>query len=255
MRQWGEGRRLLIHCSLSHSGTLARLAEALPDGARAFDLPGHGEGPDWDGGDYQAQAVAMARAASPTPGPVLGHSFGGTVALRFAIEHPELVTSLTLVEPVFFAALRLHNADAYVAHKAAFAPIVERQDAGDHHEAARLFTTMWGGAPWRLMPQRFKDGLAAQMPLISAQHIGIDEDSGGVFAPGKLENLRIPVMLIRGGESPASVAAIQKVLLGLLPNAREHVIGEAGHMSPLTHPTEVAEIIAEAEKIAAAAGG
>ncbi|MEL6690925.1 MAG: alpha/beta fold hydrolase, partial [Pseudomonadota bacterium] len=162
MRQWGEGRCLLIHCSLSHSGTLARLAEALPGGARAFDLPGHGDGPAWDGGDYQAQAVAMAKAACPAPGPVFGHSFGGTVALRFAVENPDLVTSLTLVEPVFFAALRLHDAEAYAAHRATFAAIEERLETGNFHEAAELFTTMWGGAPWRLMPQRFKDGLAAQ---------------------------------------------------------------------------------------------
>ena len=239
MREWGEGKSLLIHCSLSHGGTLARLAEALAGGARAFDLPGHGNGPAWDGGDYQAQAVAMARAASPMPGPVFGHSFGGTVALRFAVENPDLVTSLTLVEPVFFAALRLHDSEAYRAHTAAFAAIADCLHARNFHEAAELFTTMWGGAPWRLMPQRFKDGLAAQMPLISAQHVGIDEDSGGVFAPGKLEALEIPVTLIRGGQSEPSVAAIHRVLLSLLPAAREHVIEEAGHMVPMTSSAEI----------------
>ena len=34
---------------------------------------------------------------------VIGHSFGATVALRLAVEQPEKVRSLTLIEPVFFA--------------------------------------------------------------------------------------------------------------------------------------------------------
>ena len=37
------------------------------------------------------------------PMDVVGHSFGGSIALRLALEMPELVKSLTLIEPVCFA--------------------------------------------------------------------------------------------------------------------------------------------------------
>ncbi|MEM6276434.1 MAG: alpha/beta hydrolase [Pseudomonadota bacterium] len=242
MRIWGGGGTLLIHCALAHSGVLGAMAEAMPGGARAFDLPGHGKGPAWAGGDYQGQCVDLAVAAMDRPGPVFGHSFGGTVALRLAVERPDLVTALTLVEPVFFAALRLHDREAYAAHGLAFAPVLAAHEAGDAHEMARRFTGMWGGAPWDPLPQRFRDTIAAQMPLIIAQGAGIDDDTGDVFAPGRLESLDIPVSLVRGSKTQPSVVAIHKVLRRLLPDVQEHVIQGARHMSPITHPREVAAL-------------
>lgn len=243
MRIWGAGETLLIHCALAHSGVLGALAEALPGGGRAFDLAGHGTGPAWTGGEYQGQCVELAIAAMARPGPVFGHSFGGTVALRMAVERPDLVTALTLVEPVFFAALRLHDPEAYVALQAASAPLMAAHEAGDAHMMAQIFTGMWGGAPWGPLPQGFRDAIAAQMPLIIAQADGIDADVGQVFEPGRLEALDIPVTLIRGSETQPSVAAIHRVLTELLPDARAHVIEGARHMCPLTHPKAVADLM------------
>lgn len=240
--RWGGGGPLMIHCALAHGGVLAPLAEEL-GGATALDLPGHGKSPPWDDTrDYHAQAVEWATALMEAPGPVLGHSFGGTVALRLAVERPDLVTRLTLVEPVYFAALRIHDAPSYRAYEASFSDIAAAYEAGDFHKMAELFTAMWGGAPWGRLPDRFKDAVAAQMPLIIAQGQGIDADSGNVFTPGRLEALECAVTLIRGSETRASVAAIHSVLLGLLPNASEHVIEGAGHMAPMTHPKEVARL-------------
>ncbi|MEO0486991.1 MAG: alpha/beta hydrolase [Pseudomonadota bacterium] len=243
-RVWGDGAYLLIHCALAHAGVLSPLAERLPGGAVGFDLPGHGKSPPWDAcQDYQAQAVAWAAAMRDAPGPVLGHSFGGTVALRFALDHPERVTRLVLVEPVYFAALRVHDAPAYAAYQARFQPILDAYEGGDFHQMAARFTAMWGGAPWATLPARFKDALARQMPLIIAQGQGIDADTGGVFAPGRLGALGCPVTLLRGSDSDASVAAIHAVLMRLIPGAVEHVIEGAGHMSPMTHTDELARLI------------
>ena len=184
-RVWGDGAHLLIHCALAHSGVFAALAERLPGGACAFDLPGHGKSPPWDETqDYHGQAVEWAAALWNRPGAIIGHSFGGTVALRFALEYPERVTRLVLVEPVYFAALRAHDPSAYTGYEARFQPILDAYESGDFHLMAERFTTMWGGAPWGTIPARFKDGLARQMPLIVAQGQGIDADSGRVLPRG-----------------------------------------------------------------------
>jgi pimeloyl-ACP methyl ester carboxylesterase len=111
-RAWGPSDAppvLALHCSLSHAGEWSALAARLT-GLRlvAADQPGHGRQPDWDGhSDLHAQAVREAAAMAAVlgaPVDVIGHSFGATVALRLALEQPELVRRLVLVEPVLFAA-------------------------------------------------------------------------------------------------------------------------------------------------------
>ena len=87
------------------------LAAALPQLAlTAPDLPGHGHAPPLaPGQDLHDAAVAIGLAAIAQAGPpvdLIGHSFGGTVALRIALERPALVRSLTLIEPVLFSILR-----------------------------------------------------------------------------------------------------------------------------------------------------
>ncbi|MEM9854762.1 MAG: alpha/beta hydrolase [Pseudomonadota bacterium] len=242
---WGAGAFLMIHCALAHSGVLRPLSEALPGGARAFDLPGHGRSPAWDpSSDYSETSVRWARAAmGGRAGPVIGHSYGATVALRLAVEAPELITELYLIEPVFFAAIRLHDRPAYVAYLARFEPVQAAFVQNDLARMAELFTAMWDGAPLAELPPRFQKQVTRQMPLIAAQFDGIDRDNGGVFAPGKLSRMDCPVTLIRGSEAEPSIPAIHDVLLSLIPGARAHVIEGAGHMLPITHPREVAALI------------
>lgn len=244
LRRWdGPGRALYLHCALAHAGVLTPLATSL-GGGFGIDLPGHGKSPPWDETlDYQAQCVAWAREAMPDPRPVIGHSFGATVALRLAVERPDLVTDLVLIEPVYFAAARLHDPDAYARYKADNAGVEAALATGDLHAQAEAFTTMWGGTPWAELPGRFKDTIAAQMPLIRAQWAGIDADSGAVFAPGALSRVTCPVTLIRGADTQPVVGAIHAVLAKLLPQSREDVVDGAGHMCAVTHPARVAALI------------
>ncbi|MEM6729057.1 MAG: alpha/beta hydrolase, partial [Pseudomonadota bacterium] len=233
IRTWGEGRTLLIHCALAHSGVLGRIAERIPGGAIAFDLPGHGQSPPWDGaGDYHGRCVDWAlEALTGRKRPIIGHSLGATVALRLAVHHPDLVTRLTLIEPVYFAALRTGDPEAYRAHLAASQPLVAHHEAGDLMAMAEWFTGHWGGAPFSTLPEKLQKTMAAQMPLIIAQDPGLDGDSGGVLEPGRREARGCPVTLIRGSESQPSVAAIHAVILSRLPNAREFIVAGAGHMA------------------------
>lgn len=80
------------------AGSLARTHRVLVP-----DLPGHGGSPKpLRGADvcWFADAVAEAlREAGCDRALVAGHSFGGQVALRLALRHPELVAGLVLVAP------------------------------------------------------------------------------------------------------------------------------------------------------------
>lgn len=244
---FGQGPRaaLMIHCSLAESAIWGGMARHLSGALTmtAFDLPGHGRSADWDGrGEMSAVCAAIAAdlAVPHAPVDVIGHSFGGVVTLRLAILRPDLVRSLVMIEPVFFVAALRGRPEACAEHleeKRAFEAAME---AGDLIEAARGFIGAWGGGrPWDSFAPEAQSRIAQQMPLIAAAGPSLYDDAGGMLAPGVLEAVDIPVLLLEGSEAPAIVPAINEALAARLPRARRGVIGGAGHLSVATHPDQV----------------
>jgi len=248
-RNWGSGPRqgLLLHCMLAHSGAWGGVAQALGDvmSLGACDLPGHGQSADPVARlDFFDQATAMAAAGLTAPTDLIGHSFGAIVALRLAQENPEKIRSLTLIEPVLFAAARAAGAPQFQAHLATLAPYEAAMGRQDFDAAASFFTTRWGtGTAWDDLPAPARAYAAARMPLVGATESVLYEDSAGLLAPGRLEGLRCPVLLLEGQASPPVVGAVLSALERRLPNTRRAGIAGARHMLPVTHPAEVADEI------------
>lgn len=246
VRHFGAGPRplLALHCALGHSGTWRALAEELPDAVcvTAFDFPGHGASAAWDQAvDYFDASVAASAAHLPdTPVDLVGHSYGAAVALRVAVEYPERLRSLTLIEPVLFAAARTAAPRIFDAYMARAKPFAEALASGEREQAARLFNRMWGdGNAWAQVPEKTRRSMAERIHLIEAQTAGIIEDSAGLLAPGRLERAAMPTLLVEGTESPEIIAAINQMLATRLPGAHRVQIAGAGHMAPITHPHAV----------------
>ena len=219
-----------------------------PLDALAFDQPGHGRAPDWDGaGDYHdlvsAQAAAhLVAITSARPALVIGHSFGATVALRLALEQGPRVGALVLFEPVLFAAAR--GDPRHDAHLRDERPFRDAMARGDHAGAVAAFVARWGeGTPFAAMPGPVRARIAAQMPLIVATAPALTEDCAGLLAPGRLETCAAPVLMLHGTRSPPVIAAIIAGLAARLPHAQVVQVPEAGHMAPMTHAGAVAALI------------
>ena len=228
---------LLIHCSLGRHEMLLPLAEKLDHRCTLFDLPGHGRSPDWEGiTDYHTLSTGIAAELAAPASHLIGHSFGATVALRLAIERPDLVSRLTLIEPVFFAAARAEP--EYPAHVAGFAPFVAAMARADKIGAARAFTDVWGAGGWERLNAPAQSGIVRRIHLIQAAEPAIDHDNAGLLQPGRIAGIKVPVTLIQGANSPPIIAAIHRVLAGLLPWSRLVSIPGAAHMVPVTHPQE-----------------
>lgn len=210
--------------------------------AIAIDLPGHGRSGDWsaDNGDLHALSGRIAITFCEGRTDVVGHSFGAAVALRLAVDRPDLVRRLVLVEPVFFAAAE--GTEARARHDAAFQPFADAMAAGDRERATRIFADMWGGGQsFDDLPAAQQQAMIDRIHLIQASTPGIVEDSGNLM---RRMNLAIaPALLISGTDSSDVIDAVHDGLAGVMPDARRIVIEGAGHMSPLTHPREVAGAI------------
>src|SRR5438552_3613592 len=108
-QELGAGERtsvVMLHGLLL--GTLAAwyftAAPALASARRVllYDLRGHGRTErtrdGYDAGTMARDLAALAARFDERPVDVVGHSFGALTALRFALDHPERVRRLVLVE-------------------------------------------------------------------------------------------------------------------------------------------------------------
>lgn len=238
----GTRRALLAHCSLAHAGVWGGVMDRLAPALRmvAFDLPSHGRSAAWDGQqDYHALATRIAGdLAGAGPVDLIGHSLGATVLLRLALEHPERVRSLTLIEPVLFAAAPEQDSDGHYGFEAAWR-------AGDTEGAARAFMAVWGsGLPWEALPQAQRGYILERIHLVTVVDAVLSRDAAGLLTPGRLEALNCPVLLLQGDRSPAVTAAINRALAARLPDARIETVAGAGHMLPITHAGPVSAAIA-----------
>ncbi|MEO0767197.1 MAG: alpha/beta hydrolase [Pseudomonadota bacterium] len=243
---FGTGARpvLGIHCSLGHVGAWRGMGAALGDmlTLHAFDLPCHGKSGDWDGrGVMHDTATDMALAVLDDLGPVdvIGHSFGATVALRIAIEHPWRVRSLVLFEPVYFAPAIADDpafAKIYAENTKAFNDAL---DAGDRMAAARAFNATWGdAASWNDMPQSIRTYMADRITFVRDSASFLIDDSAELLAPGRFAAADMPALLMRGAGSPWS-KAVNAAIARRLPQAQHVTLDGIGHMGPITHPKEV----------------
>lgn len=235
---------LAIHCTLGHSGAWRGVAAALKEDLSllAFDLPSHGKSGVWDrSGNIHDVATDMARGLIDAPMDLIGHSFGATVALRIAIESPELVRSLTMIEPVYFAAAIADDPAIWEDYKRENAALDAAFASGDEREAARVFNRDWGdGTPWDTLPERMRDHMTRLVHYVPASSAFLHHDSAGLLKPGMFDRATMPALLIEGDQSPPMSAKVATSIEKRLPNVTREIIAGAGHMAPVTHPVEVA---------------
>ena len=257
-RSFGTGARavLAVHCSLAHSGAWRGLVAALGEDQvrfEAFDMLSHGKSPDWDGQGLLPQRNAeagllllealVARAGGPVD--LVGHSFGATVALAMAEMRPDLVRSLVMIEPVLFAAAQAQNPEALVQMRADHQAVRAPYEAGDVEYATRLFNRAWGtGYPkWPDLPERARAAMVRSFPAVMDCDSQVYDDAVGLLAPGALEALPMPVLVMQGSATQPIMSAVTEALSARMPEAQVAVIEGAGHMVPVTHPEAVAEVI------------
>ena len=180
-----------------------------------------------------------------TGGPVhlVGHSFGGSVALATALRKRVAIASLSIVEAPVAPLLR-HLGEH--AHYASFRRMTEIYFAaharGEAEAVAEMIDFYAGGAgTFASWPPRLR------AYAIETTHVNIVDWSCGYAFPESAEQvaaLDIPALVLWGGASPAAVQRANELLADHIPRSRRMTIAGAAHFMIATHVNEVAAAIA-----------
>jgi pimeloyl-ACP methyl ester carboxylesterase len=228
---------VLLHSSAGTRGQWRSLTELLNGRRRVLapDLRGYGESGARSGEPNLADEAAIVGALAARAGgrvDLVGHSYGGAVALRFALEQPELIRSLTLIEPVAFHLLQEDWAgrDWLLAEVQAVAAAVVRDRNGG---GVSRFVDYWNGSgTWASLPEDKRSALVSCAATVAENFVATMAEA---IPLETYRRIQAPVLLIRGADSPAPARRIVALLGSTFPNARIRTIAGAGHMLPLTH--------------------
>lgn len=193
--------------------------------------------------DHAADAASLLAHLDVRRAHVVGHSSGAAVAAQLAVQHPELVHTLGLLE---LSLLSVPGAGPFL-QKAG--PAFEAYAGGKHQEALVIFMNAVSGLEWdacrALLDTRIPGAVAAaikdadtffgiELPALSAWPFGAAEAKG----------ISQPVLSVLGSETEPLWQEIAMVLRSWLPQVEEHTVDGAGHLLQIQRPQAVAQALA-----------
>ncbi|MEP7022771.1 MAG: alpha/beta hydrolase [Actinomycetota bacterium] len=232
-----------LHASASSSRQWRPLQRQLAASHQMLvpDLYGSGDSPQWTGdraltlADEVALLEPVLQAAG-RPFCLVGHSYGGAVALRAALSDPGRIQSLVLIEPVMFSLLVADDPDQPAARE-----IIAVRDGADAavargalDRAAERFIDYWMGlGTLAAMPPARRAAAAEAMRDVRHEWSALFAETTPLAAYAALD---MPTLFLAGSQSPASARRVTALLAATLPRATVTELDGAGHMSPVTHP-------------------
>ena len=250
-REVGAGTSVVcIHSSASSSGQWRTLMERLADRFRviAVDLYGSGKTAAWphDRPMHLDDELALLRPVFQAAGErlhLIGHSFGGAIALKAALADRDRLISLVLYEPVLFSVLVAHAPESSATREIlAVRDDTKRMvDEGNLDASAQRFIDYWmGDGTWAATPEARRLALAAAMRSVMPEWDAAFREPTTLNAFAAVD---VPTLFLTGSRSTAAARAVARLLTAVLPRVRVEEVDGVGHMAPLTHPDRVNAII------------
>jgi len=244
---------IALHCSGASGKQWRALSHAVPRRfmVMAPDLIGCGENAHWPGErpfhlSDEAAAVVRIIDACDTAVHLVGHSYGGGVALRVAIERPNRIASVSLYEPTPFHVLKAAGPDGWDALseiRNVATEIMRVIATGDYRAAARCFVDYWNGASaWEGLKPEVQADLVHWVPKAPLDFHALIEERMPLEA---YRRLRVPMLLMRGEHSPIPVQLVAQKLARVCKPRAVEVIAGASHMGPFTHSEIVNRVIVD----------
>jgi pimeloyl-ACP methyl ester carboxylesterase len=222
----------------------------------AIDRPGFG----YSGGGYlrfdrQIEVLSDLLRRLRVRRPVLvGHSYGGTIALAFAERHPHALRGLVLVDAAA-AGTHVGSFERAQAHAVKFLqlPVI-------HQIANATFSQLLSTTSVEILdgqafdPQPVDSAHRHRLLAINMQrgnlkaYAGEELEANHAFGEidRRLGSIRVPAVVIQGAKDKLVEPKYGRKLAAELPHARLEMI-PGGHMAPYTHPDAVAAAVGTVE--------
>ena len=175
---------------------------------------------------------------------IAGHSTGASIGAQLALDHPEKVHTLTLLEPTL---LSLPLGDAFVN---AARPVFEAYASGDHSRAFAMFVSAASGLDWEacqaLLEERIP-GVVTQSIRDADTFFGVELPAvtAWTFGPERASAIRAPVLSVIGADTQPLWVEIAEFLRSSLPHVEERTIDRVGHLLQIQRPEPVAQAMAQ----------
>ena len=217
----------------------------------AYDLRYHGtalwpdDGKHFSIATHVADLTAFIRQLDAGPAHLVGLSSGGRLVTLVALEHPELVRSLTVLEPPLDDLLDdLPEARPVRDEwRKAFEPLRSVAKAGEAIRATRLFFDLAcnrGPGALDTQPEPFR-----QMVLDNARTVPLQLSAPRPPALSRttLAGVKAATFVVGGAHSPRYCALINDVIVQCIPGSRLVVIPEAAHLMSYQNPAAFNEVL------------
>jgi 2-hydroxy-6-oxonona-2,4-dienedioate hydrolase len=170
---------------------------------------------------------------------LLGCSAGGAAIIDFALEHPEMTSSLILV------ASALGGYQFQGDKPQPLQDLITALQAKDLNQAAQLAVRLWIDGPRRTPGQvdaRIRQR-AGEMSLTGLANFFVEEEPLVPPALERLQELAVPTLVILGELDDASLASIGEILTARIVGAQKVIIPGAAHLPNMEKPEEFNQII------------
>ncbi|WP_328494146.1 alpha/beta hydrolase [Streptomyces sp. NBC_00414] len=242
---------------------LMPLLDGLVD-SEAVDLPGFGDSPPPDDGDYSVTGHARAvirylDAAERGPVHLFGNSLGGAVSTRVAAVRPDLVRTLTLVSPAL-PELRVQRSAVPTALLAlpGVAALFTRFTRGwTAEQRVRGVTALCYGDPGMVTPEGFQNAVDEMerrlaLPYFwdvmarSARGIVNAYTLGGQHGLWRqAERVLAPTLLVYGGRDQLVSYRMAQRAARAFRDSRLLTLPDAGHVAMMEYPETMATAFRE----------
>jgi 3-oxoadipate enol-lactonase len=243
LEQGGGPPVLFLHGIGSSADAFARQFEALSDRYRciAWDAPGYASShdpvrpPGMDG--YAESAAELLVGLDASPAHVVGVSWGGVIAVRLALRHPDRVRSLTLADSTRGSGVDPDRAAAMRQRGGAL------DESGSHAFAAARAPKLVSDAA----PPALVDQVTASMAS-SIRNPGYRFAAEAMADTDHLADLgRIdrPTLVVVGEHDTVTGVDASRALAANIPGARLAIVPRAGHLSNQERPDHFNRLLAE----------